>query len=179
MAGQIPFASTTGDTRYGLYFGPEEMQMYNDWNTELLEIIVQSSVDYYRIEKDYSNPNSLYGESEGKATRQPIKVFCWISMDSPEVETGRYGTDIKRRLELYMHKDRLVTIGVVPRMGDFIGYDNQFFEIHTVDVPTNLYSYPSTKVNVTVRCMSVRPGVFNPDIDDANQEIEHDSENPF
>ena len=28
-------------------------------------------------------------------------------MDSPEVETGRYGTDIKRRLELYMHKDRL------------------------------------------------------------------------
>ena len=39
-------------------------------------------------------------------------------------------------------------------------YDNQFFEIHTVDVPTNLYSYPSTKVNVTVRCMSVRSGCF-------------------
>ena len=29
MAGQFPFASTTGYTRYGLYFGPEEMQKYN------------------------------------------------------------------------------------------------------------------------------------------------------
>ena len=100
------FASTTGDARYNLFFGPEEMDLFDNYSTELFEIVTQTSVKYWRIEKDFSNPNNLYGESDSKMARQPVIVYCYIQQDQPVTETGRYGTDIKRRLELFMHKDR-------------------------------------------------------------------------
>ena len=102
------FASTTGDARYNLFFGPEEMDLFDNYSTELFEIVTQTSVKYWRIEKDASNPNNLYGESDSKIARQPVIVYCFIQQDEPVTETGRYGTDIKRRLEIFMHKEKLV-----------------------------------------------------------------------
>ena len=36
------FASTTGDARYNLFFGPQEMELMDDYSTELFEIIAQT-----------------------------------------------------------------------------------------------------------------------------------------
>ena len=172
------FASTTGDARYNLFFGPQEMELMDDYSTELFEIIAQTSVKYWRIEKDFSNPNNLYGESDSKMARQPVIVYCFIQQDEPVTETGRYGTDIKRRLELFMHKDRLTEVGVVPRIGDFIEYSNQFYEIYEANAP-NLYTYSQTKMGVLVRCLSTREGVFDGMRDNDNQESDANSENPY
>ena len=105
------------------------MELFNDYNTELLGIIAQTGVNYYRIESDTSDPNSIYGESEVKITRDPVQVYCWVMLDEPEVENNTFTVDTRRRVELYMHKDRLTELDLVPRMGDFVGYDNQYFEI--------------------------------------------------
>ena len=172
------FASTTGDARYNLFFGPEEMDLFDNYSTELFEIVTQTSVKYWRIEKDASNPNNLYGESDSKIARQPVIVYCFIQQDEPVTETGRYGTDIKRRLEIFMHKDRLVEVGVVPRIGDFIEYSNQFYEIYEANAP-NLYPYSQTKMGVLVRCLSAREGVFDGMRDNANNEYVADGDNPF
>lgn len=173
------FSSTTGDNRYNLFFGPEEMHLFDNYSTELLEIVAQTSVNYWRIEKDFSNPNNLYGESDSKIARTPVVVYCWISADEPVTETGQYGTDVKRRLELYLHKDRLVEIGLVPRIGDFIEYDNQFFEIMSSDVPRNVYTHTQTKMGVILRCLSARAGVFDGMRDNSSSEVGSDTENPF
>ena len=34
--GTFPYASSTGDADYGLFFTPREMELFNDYNTELL-----------------------------------------------------------------------------------------------------------------------------------------------
>ena len=176
--GRFPFGSSTGDSRYSLFFGPQEQELFDDYSTELLEIVAETSVKYWRIEKDFSNPNGIYGESDTKVARDPVTVFCWISVDEPVTETGRYGTDVKRRLELYMHKERLVEVGVIPRIGDFVEYDNQFFEAQTADVPRAVYTHPQTKLSVVVRCLSTREGVFD-GMRSNDIEIDADSANPF
>jgi hypothetical protein len=179
MAGRDLFASTTGDTDYGLFFTPRDMDLFNDYNTELLEIVAQTKVIYWKIEKDYSDPNDIYGESDRKVSRTPVTLFCWIMLDEPETQTGQYTTEVKRRIECYLHKDRLTEVNVVPMIGDFIEYDNQFFEIISSNVPTNVYSYQETKIGVIVRCISIREDIFAGYRDIEDSETENDSANPY
>lgn len=179
MAGRDLPNSATADTNYGLFFTPRDMSLFNDYSTELLEIIAKTKVKYWKVEKDFSDPNDIYGESDKKVTREPIEVFCWIMLDDPVTQTGQYTTEVKRNIECYMHKDRLNEVGLVPRIGDFIEYDNQYFEITTADVPRNVFSYEQTKLGVIVRCISVREDVFSGNRDSTNTEIDHDSANPY
>ena len=144
--GSFPYASSTGDADYGLFFTPREMELFNDYNTELLGIIAQTGIIYYRIEADSSDPNSIYGESEIKVTRDPVQVYSWVMLDEPETETNSFTVDTRRRIELYMHKDRLTELDLVPRMGDFVGYDNQYFEILRAFVPNFVFSLSSNKI---------------------------------
>ena len=172
-------SSATADPRYNLFYGPAEANYFNDLSVELFEMVAQVSVKYWRIEKDFSNPNNLYGESDSKMARAPVIVYCFLQSDEPITETGRYGTDIKRRMELFMHQTRLTEVGVVPRIGDFVEYDNQFFEIYSSDVPFNTYAQPQTKMGVMVRCLSAREGVFDGMRDDDSQEVVADGANPY
>ena len=168
MAGRDPFGSTTGDTSYGLFFSARDLDLFNNYNTELLEIIAQTKVKYWRVEKDFSDTDDIY-----------VEVFTWIMLDDPETQSGQFTTEVKRRIECYMHKDRLTEVNVVPRIGDFIEYDNQFFEIISSDVPNNVFSYEQTKIGVIVKCISVREDVFSGNRDIENVEIENDSANPY
>ena len=38
------FASTTGDARYNLFFGPEEMDLFDNYSTELFEIVLYNKM---------------------------------------------------------------------------------------------------------------------------------------
>jgi len=179
MAGRDLPNSATGDADYGLFFTPRDMSLFNDYSTELLEIIAKTKVNYWQVEKDHSDPNDIYGESDKKTTRDPVIVYCWIMLDDPIVETGQYTTELKRNIELYMHKDRLNEVGVVPTIGDYVEYDNQFFEITSSTVPKNVFSYEQTKMGVIVRCLSVREDVFNGSRDQSTSITESDSANPY
>lgn len=179
MAGRDLPSSATGDTDYGLFFTPRDMSLFNDYSTELLEIIARTKVKYWQIEKDHSDPTDMYGESDTKISRAPVEVFCWIMLDDPVVETGEYTTEVRRNIECYMHKDRLNEVGLVAKIGDYIEYDNQFFEIVSSTVPRNVFSYEQTKMGVIVKCISVREDVFSGDRDIKNDMIEHDSANPY
>ena len=95
------FSTTTGDSNYNLFFGPREMGMFNHYNTELLEMVSKQNIIYWPIEVDESDVNDIYGEAEKKVSRNPIKIYAWIMLDEPEVVQGQFGSDRKRRLEVY------------------------------------------------------------------------------
>ena len=82
-------------------------------------------------------------------------------------------------MELFMHQTRLTEVGVVPRIGDFVEYDNQFFEIYSSDVPFNTYAQPQTKMGVMVRCLSAREGVFDGMRQNDSQQVVADGANPY
>ena len=179
MANRDLFNSTTGDASYGLFWDSRTMDLINSYNTELLEIIAKQNLKYWRVEKDLSDADNIYGESDLKVTREPVTVFSWIMLDQPETETGQYTTEVKRRIEVYMHKDRLTELGLVPRIGDFLEWDNQYFEILACDVPNFVHGMPETKLGVIIKAISVREDVFSGTRDPELDETESDSENPY
>jgi hypothetical protein len=180
MAGRDLPSSSTGDPNYGLFFTPRDMSLFNDYSTELLEIIAQTQIKYWQVEKDLSNPDDIYGESDSKTTRTPVLIYCWIMLEEPVTQTGQYTTEVRRNIECYMHKDRLNEVGITPRIGDFIEYDNQYFEITASDVPRNVFSYEQTKIGVIVKCISVREDVFNGNNSSEHGESkESDSQYPY
>jgi len=172
------FSSTTGDTNYNLFFGAREQGMFNHYNTELLEMISKQNLNYWAVEVGESDTLDLYGEAEKKTTRDPVLIYAWIMMDEPEIVTGQFGADRKRRIEVYAHKDRLTEVGLTPRIGDFLEWDNEFFEIHYCDVPTFVQGHTETKIGVTMRALSAREDKFNP-YSRINGDPDADSENPY
>ena len=156
------FSSVTGAPDHNLFFGQREMHLFNWYNTELLEMVSKQNVNYWPVEVDESDVNDIYGEAEKKVSRNPIKVFAWVLLDEPEMITGQFGSDRTRRIEVYAHKDRLTEVGVLPKIGDYLEWDNEFFEIHYCDVPVFVQGQPETKIGVTMRAKSAREDVFSP-----------------
>mgnify|MGYP001563936962 CR=1 FL=1 len=171
------FSSTTADGQYSLFFSAQEMSLFNDLNVELTEIVARTSLVYYSIEADLSDTNVLYGESEHKVSRNPVQVYGWIMLDEPITESGQFTLEQKRRIEVYLHKDRLTEIGLVPRIGDFINYDNQFWEILNVFVPKFVHGFYQTKLGVVIHAITTRKEVF--DTSNEITEIASDSELPY
>lgn len=159
------FDSSTADSNYNLFFGPREQHLFNWYNTELLEMVSKQNMIYWAIEVDESDVHDMYGESEKKVSRNPVKFFAWIMLEEPEMITGQFGSDRIRRIEVYAHKDRLTGIGIQPRIGDFLEWDNEFFEIQYVDVPVFVQGQTDTKIGVTMRAKSAREEIFNPRIE--------------
>lgn len=174
------FSSTTADSKYNLFFGAHEQHFFNNINTELLEIVSLQNLIYWSVEINESDVDDIYGESEKKVTRNPVKLFAHILLDEPEIITGQFGTDRRRRIEVYAHRDRLTEVGLVPRVGDFLEWDNEFFEIQYCDVPVFVQGHSETKIGVTMRALSVREGIFSPRLQDREGDtIQHDSQNPY
>ncbi len=173
------FGSTTGNGKYGLFHDPRVMAFFNDVNVVLTEMAANQSIVYWAVEKDLSDVDSLYGESENKVTRNPVQIFCRVLLDTIETITGQFGTEKRRKIEAYIQKDRLTELGIVPRDGDFIQFDSQMFEIVSTEVPQFVFGMPQTKIGITIKANSTREDVFDPYKDEVNKEIEHDSENPY
>ena len=150
------FQSTTANSSYSLFMSPREAHMFNHWNSELLEIVAKQNFIYWPVEKDLSDPDDLYGEAERKVPRNPIQIYGWIMLDQPETRTGEFATEIRRRIECYLHIDRLTEVGVVAKVGDYLEWDNQFFEIQSSVVPQFAHGLPEVKIGVNVTAMSTR-----------------------
>lgn len=173
------FSSTTGDSKYNLFFGPREMAMFNWYNTELLEMVAKQNIVYWPIEAEDSDVLDIYGEAEKKVSRNPVLFYAWIMLDEPETIQGQFGIDRRRRIEVYAHKDRLTEIGLVPQIGDFLEWDNEFFEINYADVPNFVQGQTQTKIGVTIRALSARDDSFNPREQYGETGRDADSENPY
>lgn len=173
------FSSTTADSNYNLFFGAREMAMFNWYNTELLEMVSKQSITYWPVEVDESNLNDIYGEAEKKVSRNPVLIYAWIMLDEPENIQGQFGSDRKRRIEVFAHRDRLTEVGLVPRIGDFLEWDNEYFEITYADVPNFVQGQTSTKIGVTMRAISSRDDAFNPRKEFNEDAVDADSANPY
>ena len=174
------FSSTTANAKYNLFFGPRDMELFNDYNTELLEIISNQSVIYWAVETQLSEVDKLYGESEVKSTRQPVQIWCYVELDEPETISGEYTTEVKRSISCFMHKDRLTEVGIVPRVGDYVEWDEQFFEITSATVPRFVFGLPQAKIGVNIRAISVSQDKFDPRSESTYPvDEEQDSNNPY
>lgn len=99
---------------------------------ELVEAIISQEVGYYKIMLDDS-PVNIYGEGMNKYFIGPVLIPCLIERGEFVKETTDYGLDTRRDVKFRFFKDHLMEANVVPEVGDFVMYNEAYYEIDNVN----------------------------------------------
>ena len=150
------------DGKPSLFFGEREYKFFNDISQELIEVVVKQKVKYYAIEEKLTQYHDLYGESKQKVFRTPVELYGRILYNEPTILTGEF-MDRNFSIDIYFQKEVLWRdLGMNPRVGDYIQWDGDFFEIHAVIEPQIIAGLPEFKFAIICNCQSSRQGTFDP-----------------
>jgi hypothetical protein len=115
-----------------LFGSSKDMNLFNTLNKELLENIIDTQVDVYKVSISDSNDN-LYGEHIEKVYDRPVRVACLVELEDPSYIDAEYGTDIDQGANFNFLRDTLKnTSELVLEVGDIIEYDNSYWEVDKV-----------------------------------------------
>ena len=111
-----------------LFGKTRDIDLFNIFNHELIQDIIQIEIAYYKFALEQTTSN-VYGESMGKNYYEPLKIACLISKDDQAWVTDDFGPDINQNIAFSFLKDELKIINLFPQVGDMILFRNNFFEI--------------------------------------------------
>jgi hypothetical protein len=132
--------------------------------TEFMERVVGQQVLYYPISVQHTQYHPLYGEAiAGKTFLNPILINVLVKWGGSETTTEHYGIDRLQSIIIYFHSRRLQEDqNVYVQEGDFIQYNNELYEIVSLNEPDPLffgqYGY---KVELEATCIRSREANFN------------------
>jgi hypothetical protein len=99
---------------------------------ELIEDIISQEVGYYKIMLS-DTPVNVYGEGKNKYFIGPILIPCLIERGEFQKETTDFGLDTRRDVQFRFFRDHLVEANVVPEVGDYVMYNEAYYEIDNVN----------------------------------------------
>jgi hypothetical protein len=115
-----------------LFGGKRDARFLASVNSELINAIVDTEIEYFKLQVEQSNSN-LYGESERKAYFDSILIPCLITKDDKSAAMDDYGHTYTRTAKFALSRDLLERATLYPEVGDIIFWDNEYFEIDNVD----------------------------------------------
>ena len=144
-----------------MFFGEKERDLVKQVNDELAERVVGQTIAYYPISIEDSNFNDLYGEAIEKVSLPPVRVFAYVTVENEQVN-DRYSYEYKSKLTVNFHRKRLVADqNLYVRVGDFIQYGDEFYEIVRTYNDTRYYfGQVQHKFQITADCITARAGNF-------------------
>jgi len=151
-----------------LFVGKAERNFVKQINDEVIEKIVGEQIIYFPIDVNRSDYHPLYGEAINKTFIPPIRVYALIEYTGSQRTQNEVGFDNLYTMTIHFHKRRLTEDqNLFVRLGDFVQYDDMFFEIVDAFEPRYLFgqdaSFASnTSLEVTAVCRQARKGLFNP-----------------
>ena len=151
-----------------LFVGQAERNFVKQINDEIIEKIVGEQVLYYPIDMERTNYHPLYGEAINKTFLPPVRVYALVEYVGSDRVQQKYGFDNVYNINVHMHKRRLTEDqDLFVRLGDFMQYDEMYFEIIDVFEPRYLFGQDSaftsteTSIEVTAGGKQARRGLFN------------------
>jgi len=152
-----------------LFVGKAERNFVKQINDEVIEKIVGEQIVYFPIDNKTTNYHPLYGEAIKKTFLPPVRVYALVEYNGSQRTQAEFGFDSLYTLTVHFHKRRLVEDqDLLVRLGDFLQYDNLYFEITDVSEPRFLFGQDSgftpqeTSVEIAATCRQARKGLFNP-----------------
>lgn len=115
-----------------LFGGKRDAKFLASINSELINAIVDTEIEYFKLQVEQSNSN-LYGESESKAYFDSILIPSLITKDDKSAAMDDYGHTYTRTAKFALSRDLLERAKLYPEVGDIIFWDNEYFEIDNVD----------------------------------------------
>jgi hypothetical protein len=145
-----------------LFFNKKERDLVKQVNDELIERVIGQTIAYYPISRKHTNYHPLYGEAIEKNFLPPIRVYALIDWSGNETTTTNYGLDRIYELTCHFHKRRLTEDqDVFVREGDFILYNQQYYEIITLNEPKQLFGQNENQLEISAKCAKAREGLFD------------------
>jgi len=144
-----------------MFFGKKERDLVKQVNDELAERVVGQTVAYYPVSLEDSNFHDLYGEAINKVTLPPVRVYAYVVVEN-EQTNEKYGYDYQTKLTVNFHRRRLTEDqDVYVRVGDFIQYGQEYYEIVRLYNDTRYYfGQVEYKFQISAECVRARKGVF-------------------
>ena len=151
-----------------MFFGEKERNLVKQINDELSERVLGQTIAYYPISLEESNFNDIYGEAKEKVSLPPVRVFAYVVVES-EQTNERFGYEYQTKLTVNFHRKRLVNDqDLFVRVGDYVQYGDQFYEIVRLYNDTRYYfGQIEHKFQISAECIKAREGAFRvtPSID--------------
>ena len=151
-----------------LFVGKAERNFVKQISDEIIEKIVGEQIVYFPIDVTSTNYHPLYGEAIQKTFLPPVRVYSLVEYMGSERVQQQFGFDNIYNITVHFHKRRLTEDqDLFVRLGDFVQYDDMYFEIVDVFEPRYLFGQDSaftsveTSLEVTVVAKQARRGLFN------------------
>ena len=146
-----------------LFLGKKERDLVKQVNDELIERVIGQEVVYYPISREHTNYHNLYGEAIEKVFLPPVRVYALVDWEGEEtIYNTNLGLDKQSSITIHFHKKRLTEDqDLFVREGDFVLYDELYYEIVTLAQPKQLFGQIKHKVEISTKCIKAREGLFN------------------
>jgi hypothetical protein len=116
-----------------LYGESRDISMFRYINRELMQNIISQQVVFYKVNLTETKTN-MYGEaSMGRIFQQPLLIYALIETSKFENPVDDFGVDFKWSVQYRFLRDDLVDANISPEVGDFIMYQNGYWEIDNVN----------------------------------------------
>jgi len=144
-----------------MFFGEKERNLVKQINDELSERVLGQTIAYYPISIEESNFNDIYGEAKEKVSLPPVRVFAYVVVEN-EQTNERFGYEYQTKLTVNFHRKRLVNDqNLFVRVGDYVQYGDQFYEIVRLYNDTRYYfGQVEHKFQISAECVKARQGAF-------------------
>jgi len=145
-----------------LFLGKKERDLVKQVNDELIERVIGQDILYYPISTEHTNFHPLYGEAIEKNFLPPIRVYVLIDWQGNESKSTKFGMDREYSLVCHFHKRRLTEDqNLFVREGDFILYNEEYYEIVTLNEPKQLFGQREHMLEISAKCQKSRQGLFD------------------
>ena len=145
-----------------LFLGEKERDLVKQVNDELIERVIGQQVLYYPISAKHTNYHPVYGEAINKNFLSPIRVYALIEFGGIETTTEKHGLDKTYSITVHFHKRRLTEDqDLYVREGDFVLYDDDYYEIVTLTQPKQLFGQADHRYQINAKCVRARKGLFD------------------
>ena len=144
-----------------MFFGKKERDLVKQVNDELAERVIGQPIAYYPISLEESNFNDIYGEAIDKISLPPVRVYAYVEVEN-EQSNDRYGYEYQTKLTVNFSEKRITADqNLYVRVGDFVQYGDQFYEIVRTYNDTRFYfGQVEHKFQISAECIRARTDAF-------------------
>lgn len=143
-----------------LFVNEPEVNFFNDIGKELIQEIVGQKLIYYAVSNELTKSDDLYNEATKKVLFHPIEINALVLYRDPVQTVTSFSADTVYSIEIYFLLYELTERDVTPRMGDFVQFGKDFYEIEQLTLPQLTYGQIDHKVQVRATCRIAREGQF-------------------